>query len=211
MAISSSDVHAVADRLAAAGQQPTLAAVRAALGGGSFTTISEAMKAWKLSQLAASIPVREATPVAVADRMGELATEVWTLAVGMANDRLAGEREALEQARLEMDRAQQEAAELADLLGADLDAAKAQIAQQADQLVVAQQQAALLSAAEQGQQIAQAALAEAQKRADGLQGLLEQERATAKAAQEKAEVAIKEAAHLAGQLQAINGAKAQKK
>ena len=207
MAISSADVHAVADRLAAAGQQPTLAAVRAALGGGSFTTISEAMKAWKLSQLAASIPVREAAPVAVADRMGELASEVWTLAVGMANDRLASERETLEQTRLEMGRAQQEAAELADLLGADLDAAKAQIAQQAEQLVVAQQQAALLSAAEQGQQIAKAALAEAQKRADGLQALLEQERAATKAAQEKAEAAIKEAAHLAGQLQAVQAQK----
>ena len=40
MAITTADIHAAADRIAEAGQQPTLAAVRSALGGGSFTTIS---------------------------------------------------------------------------------------------------------------------------------------------------------------------------
>ena len=41
MAISIDDVFSAADRLSESGQQPTLAAVRSALGGGSFTTISE--------------------------------------------------------------------------------------------------------------------------------------------------------------------------
>lgn len=36
MAITTQDIHAAADRLAAEGQQPTLAAVRSSLGGGSF-------------------------------------------------------------------------------------------------------------------------------------------------------------------------------
>ena len=55
MAITTADIHAAADRIAGAGQQPTLAAVRSALGGGSFTTISEAMKSWKAAQAAAVV------------------------------------------------------------------------------------------------------------------------------------------------------------
>jgi hypothetical protein len=43
MAITIQDIHAAADKIADAGEAPTLAAVRKALGGGSFTTISEAM------------------------------------------------------------------------------------------------------------------------------------------------------------------------
>jgi hypothetical protein len=44
---TTTEIHAIADRLAATGQRPTLAAVRKELGGGSFTTISEAMKDWR--------------------------------------------------------------------------------------------------------------------------------------------------------------------
>ena len=46
MAISTADILAAADALAAQGKRPTLAAVRAALGGGSFSTIGEALKTW---------------------------------------------------------------------------------------------------------------------------------------------------------------------
>ena len=193
MAITTADIHAAADRIAEAGQQPTLAAVRSALGGGSFTTISEAMKGWKAAQAAAAAPLREAAPAAVTERMGELAAEVWGVAIGMANDRLASEREALEVARQEMEQAQAEAVELADQVAADLDAARAQI----------EQQAAALEAAH----TAQAALAEAQKRADGLAALLEQERAATREAQAKAEKALTDAAKLEGKLEALQPAK----
>ena len=64
MAITTADIHTAADRIAESGQQPTLAAVRSALGGGSFTTISEAMKGWKAAQAAAAAPLREAAPAA---------------------------------------------------------------------------------------------------------------------------------------------------
>ena len=47
MAITKQDILAVADALDAEGVKPTLAAVRKKLGGGSFSTISEAMKEWK--------------------------------------------------------------------------------------------------------------------------------------------------------------------
>lgn len=206
MAITTADIHAAADQITAAGQPPTLAAVRAALGGGSFTTISEAMKGWKAAQQAAATPIREAAPAAVIERMGELAAEVWGVAIGMANDRLASEREALEATRQEMEQAQQEAAELADQLAADLDAARAQIEHQAQTIEQAQQLAAQLAAAQEQAHMAQAALAEAQKRADGLAALLEQERASTAAAQAKAEQAIAAAAKLEGMLEALKGA-----
>jgi hypothetical protein len=54
--------------------------------------------------------------------------------------------------------------------------------------------------------MAQAALAEAQKRADGLAALLEQERTATAAAQAKAEQAIAAAAKLEGMLEALKGA-----
>ena len=207
MAITTADIHAAADRIVEAGQQPTLAAVRSALGGGSFTTISEAMKGWKAAQAAAAAPLREAAPAAVTERMGELAAEVWGVAIGMANDRLASEREALEVARQEMEQAQAEAVELADQVAAELDAARAQIEQQGAALKLAEAQAAQLAAAQEAAHTAQAALAEAQKRADGLAALLEQERAATKEAQAKAEKALTDAAKLAGKLEALQPAK----
>lgn len=81
--------------------------------------------------------------------MAEVAGEVWSIAQGMANDRLASEREALDAARQEMEQAQAEAAELADRLASDLDTAKAVIEQQA--------QAAALQAGEIERQAADAA------------------------------------------------------
>ena len=46
MAISKESIWVVADELDAVGDKPTLAVVRKRLGGGSYTTISEAMSEW---------------------------------------------------------------------------------------------------------------------------------------------------------------------
>ena len=198
MAITASEVHAAADTILASGQQPTLAAVRAALGGGSFTTISEAMKAWKAAQqAAAATPQRETAPAAVTDRLEALAGDIWGIALGMANDRLEKERETLDAARQEIEAQRREAAELADQVSADLEAARIQIAQQAQALKQAEAQAAQLAAA-------QAVLAEGQKRADSFAAMLEAEREATKHAQDKAEAAIAEAANLAGKLEALS-------
>lgn len=197
MAIAESDVHATADTILASGQQPTLAAVRAALGGGSFTTISEAMKSWKAARQAAATPQREVAPAAVTERLEALAGDIWGIAIGMANDRLAKERETLDAARKEIEAQRQEAAELADQVSADLEAARAQIAQQAQALKQAEAQAAQLVAA-------QAVLAEVQKRADSFAAMLETEKEATRLAQAKAETAIAEAANLAGKLEALS-------
>jgi chromosome segregation ATPase len=117
-------IFAVADELDANGQSPTLAAVRKALGGGSYTTISQAMTEWKARKAAKETLIREAAPQAIADLLGKFGMEVWAQALQMANGRLAAEREALEKARQEIEAQHQEAAELADQVSAELETAR---------------------------------------------------------------------------------------
>ena len=52
MAITREQIWNAADEIDAAGQNPTLAAVRKAVGGGSFTTIQDAMTEWKARRAA---------------------------------------------------------------------------------------------------------------------------------------------------------------
>ena len=124
MAITRDQIFAVADEIDAAGQNATLAAVRKALGGGSFTTISDGMTEWKARKAAKETPLREPAPSAVADRLAELGSEIWTSALELANGRLVTEREALEEARLHLEADKAEAAELADQVTAELEVAK---------------------------------------------------------------------------------------
>ena len=124
MAITREQIFAVADEIDAAGQNATLAAVRKALGGGSFTTISEGMTEWKVRKAARQTPLREPAPSMVAERLTELGTEIWSAALELANGRLDSEREALEAARLQLESDKAEAAELADQVTAELELAK---------------------------------------------------------------------------------------
>jgi chromosome segregation ATPase len=128
MAITKDQIFAVADELDAAGQNATLAAVRKALGGGSFTTISEGMTEWKARKAAKETPLREPAPPAVADRLAELGAEIWSSALDLANARLAAERDSLDAARLQLEADKAEAAELADQVTAELELAKAALA-----------------------------------------------------------------------------------
>ena len=127
MAITPEQIWSAADALDAAGQSPTLAAVRKAVGGGSFTTISEAMAQWRARKTDKSTPLREPAPPLVMERLQEVGADIWAAALDLANARLNSEREALEAARAELEASRQEAAELADQLTADLEDAKGQI------------------------------------------------------------------------------------
>jgi chromosome segregation ATPase len=126
MALTKDQILQAADQLAAAGTAPTLAAVRAAVGGGSYTTINEALKEWKAKQQAAVMPLREPAPEGISKRLDEVGAEVWAIALELANARLTSEREALEATRQQLETAQQEATELADQLSAELEALQAQ-------------------------------------------------------------------------------------
>ncbi len=119
-----------------------MAAVRKVLGSGSFTTISEAMQEWKSKQHAqTAAPIREAAPASVGERLTTFGAEIWSIALEMANARLQSEREALEQARQEMEATQQEAVDLADQLTEELEQAQATIKQQAQDIAKAEAEA----------------------------------------------------------------------
>ena len=128
MAITKEQIWAAADDLDASGQKPTLAAVRKAVGGGSFTTIQDAMKDWKARQAAHAAPAREPAPGAVLERLSEVGAEIWALAVEMAESRLAAEREVIEVEKADAEAARAEAAELADNLANELDEARTRLA-----------------------------------------------------------------------------------
>lgn len=62
MAITTADVCAAADTICGRWPAAHLAAVRTALGGGSFTTISEAMRSRKAAQQAQPLPCERRPP-----------------------------------------------------------------------------------------------------------------------------------------------------
>lgn len=124
MTSTTARIFEIADELDAAGQNPTLASVRKALGGGSYTTISQAMNEWRAKKAAKETPIREAAPQAIAELLEQVGMEVWAQALQLANGRLSAEREALEKARQEIEAQRQEAAELADQVSAELEAVR---------------------------------------------------------------------------------------
>jgi colicin import membrane protein len=61
MAVTKEQIFSAADDLAAAGQRPTLEAIRQ-ITGGSYTTISPALNEWKARQATPPRPARTCTP-----------------------------------------------------------------------------------------------------------------------------------------------------
>ena len=111
MAITTQQIHAIADQLHEQGIKPTLAEVRKALGGGSFTTISEAMKSWRQDNQQEEQLRQVELPSGITERLQTLGADMWQTAVDIANDRLVKDREALEsikaKAQAETDEAQE--------------------------------------------------------------------------------------------------------
>jgi len=123
MALTIQQVHNTADQLQGQGIKPTLAEVRKALGGGSFTTISEAMKSWRQDNQEEAQLRQVELPSGITERLQTLGADMWQTAVDIANDRLVKDREALEsikaKAQAETDEAQ-EAVKTLEIEQADL-------------------------------------------------------------------------------------------
>mgnify|MGYP000630959646 CR=1 FL=1 len=119
MAVTKENVFKAADQLKESNASITLASIREVLGGGSFTTISPFLQEWKDKEKISSTPIKEPAPQAVLEQLQQFGTDLWGIAMDMANTRLAGEREALEKVRREMDINLQEAVELADTMNTD--------------------------------------------------------------------------------------------
>ena len=204
MAITKETIFTAASGIAAAGGTATLAAVRKAVGGGSYTTISEALKEWRVSHQQATAPLQEPAPQALSDRLAGVINETWTIALEMANERLNAERAALEQVRIDLEQSRREAVDLADQLSGEMEQAQANIALEASrgaatELEVERLSGALAQASECAR-TAQAALAEVHTRAEQLTTLLEREQAARAEAVERAAQVGQEAAVLAARL-----------
>jgi len=127
---SKEQVFRAAEQLSKTGDKPTLAAIRSALGGGSYTSIQEGLAEWKAQQSRRQA-ANETAPASIAERLGAFGVEIWRLAREQATARLEAEREGLEQARVSLELERLEAAELADKLAAEVEQLKAQLAEQA--------------------------------------------------------------------------------
>ena len=149
--LSKKAIFDAADALDAGGQRPTLAALRKAVGGGSFTTISEAMKEWWAGRALREAPAREPAPAVVGERLGEVAGEIWALALQVANERLAGEREAFDAARVQAEQEKVEAVELADAVSAELELLQGKFSALEEAERTARQEAASAARATGGQ------------------------------------------------------------
>jgi septal ring factor EnvC (AmiA/AmiB activator) len=126
MAISREQVFRAADELQAAGQKPTLEAIRQKVGG-SYTTLAPLLREWKAAQVAADVPMSEPVPENITGRLEDVAAEIWRAALDLANSRLAEERAALETARAELENERDEAMTLADSLREERDAGRSEI------------------------------------------------------------------------------------
>lgn len=123
MALTKDDIWVVADRLDAEGKAPTLAAVRKALGSGSFTTISEAMREWHQRKKDKVEQAKEAGPVppALDDAIRRFAQDVWAKATELATAEALRLSEEFAQAKKQWDRERQELEAVADDLSSALE------------------------------------------------------------------------------------------
>ena len=180
-------IIAAAEAVTARGETPTLTAVRSELGGGSYSTISPVLRAWKATQARDDEPVREPLPDRIHEAAIAGAGEIWRAALELAGERLAAERAALDATRVELDEATAEATATADELAAQLE--QTQSAAQAAAETAARTEAELREAldAERSQRAtAEQQGAIAQALADERQREIETARAEAQAAAERA-------------------------
>ena len=130
MALTIQQIHAVADELHEDGIKPTLANVRKRLGGGSFTTISDAMQSWRKEHKEEQQLQQVELPTTISDRLQALGADLWQTAIDIANDRLSKERDALEVIKA---KAQQDVDEYAESVKT-LESEQKELLQQLDEL-----------------------------------------------------------------------------
>lgn len=124
MAITADDIWLAADRLVAQGRGATLPAVRKEVGGGSYSTISEAMREWRRRQSERAKEATEPLPKFLASQFEALGQEIWRAALASANDRLQMERERFEKLQAASQAERDEIAELARQTSSELEEAQ---------------------------------------------------------------------------------------
>lgn len=119
------EIFAVADAIVAEGGNPQLATVRERLGGGSYSTIGPALKAWRSQQPKKT--AKSTAPPPVPDTVTGHMRALWDEALRLAKAEYEADRERLAIERQEIERERQEVGELADQLAGELDEARAQL------------------------------------------------------------------------------------
>ena len=123
MAITQETVNQAADSITSSGKTPTLANVRA-ITGGSFSTLTPLLQAWKAAQ-ATQVDIDAVTandlPSPLADRLAALGREVWAVALAAAQARFDSERATLQVERDQDKAAMADALAAADLVAVELE------------------------------------------------------------------------------------------
>jgi chromosome segregation ATPase len=142
MAITTESIHEAANKIADRGEKPTNAVVREELGGGSFTTISAAMKLWKDKRSEEHELAEVQVPEAITGRFDQLQGAIWSAAINEAERRLSAEREALKVAREESESELAEALEAVELLESEQEELKKQASESSEELKKVQEELA---------------------------------------------------------------------
>lgn len=138
MALTAEKIHATADKIAESGERPTLARIRKALGGGSFTTISEAMQGWREQQMQEHALAEVEVPEPINERVEQLKAAAWESAMAEAEKRLSAERSALEEAQADAAGEVTEAREAVETLEAEAEQRDGELVALRDQLTDAE-------------------------------------------------------------------------
>lgn len=134
-ALTKEEIFAAADAIAREGRQPRVADVHKALGRGSYTTITDAMREWRESNKPAAAAAPDVAPEAISGRLTALGNELWALARQTAQDELQKDRDALEEVKSSMYEQQRETAELADALSEDNERMKEKLSELSRELM----------------------------------------------------------------------------
>lgn len=120
-------IWAAANDLEASGVEATLVAVRKALGGGSYSTLSDAMAERRKHLPMKGMDAKEPLPPALSQLAERLGQHIWMSAIMNAHDRLKSDREQFDRMRSDLEAQRTEAAAVASEATADLEAAQRRI------------------------------------------------------------------------------------
>lgn len=123
MKITQETVNQAADSITSSGKAPTLANIRAVTGG-SFTTLTPLLQAWKAAQ-ATRVGIDDGTtedmPSPLADRLTALGRDLWAVALATAQARFDAERATLQAELDQAKAAMADALATADLVAVELE------------------------------------------------------------------------------------------
>jgi chromosome segregation ATPase len=141
MALTHEQIWKTADELNAGGVKPTLAAVRKAIGSGSYTTISEALKEWRQQKEQVDRVDEVVVPDAVKSVVLDAGKAIWQAALETSREEVEGMRSSLKEREEELSKESAEALALADQMSNEAEQSKAEIKQLEESMIEAETQA----------------------------------------------------------------------